>query len=66
MQDWICLFCIQSVLPFYKARDLHTLESSIHNEYEATEHQITPRCTQETPLLYISGSSKYTESTIII
>ena len=40
MQDWICSFCIQNVLPFYKARDLHTLESSIHNEYEAIEHQI--------------------------
>ena len=31
MQDWICSFFIQSVLPFYKVRDLHTLDSSIHN-----------------------------------
>ena len=38
MQDWICSFCIQSVLTFYKVRDLHTLNSSIHNEYEI-EHQ---------------------------
>ena len=39
MQDWICSFCIQSVLPFYKERYLHTLDSSIHNEYETIEYQ---------------------------
>ena len=39
MQDWICWFCIQSVLPFYKVRDLNTLDSSIHNEYETMENQ---------------------------
>ena len=36
MQDWICSFCLQSV---YKVGDLHTLDSSIHNEYEAIEYQ---------------------------
>ena len=39
MQDWICSFCVQSVLPFYKVRDLHTLDSSTHNEYENIEYQ---------------------------
>ena len=36
---WICLCCVQSVLPFYKVRDLHKLDSSIHNEYETIEYQ---------------------------
>ena len=39
MQDWICLFCIQSVLHFYKSRDLHTLDSSIQNEYKTIKYQ---------------------------
>ena len=39
MQDWICLFCIQSVLHFYKSRDLHTLDSSIQNEYRTIKYQ---------------------------
>ena len=39
IQDWICSFCIQSVLLFHKVRDLHTLDSWIHNEYETIEHQ---------------------------
>ena len=37
-QDWICSFCIQSVLPFHKVRDLHTLDSSIHTKYETIEY----------------------------
>ena len=39
MQDWICSFCIQIILSLYKMRDLHTLDSSIHNGYETTEYQ---------------------------
>ena len=39
MPDWICSFCIQSVLPFYKVRDFHTLDSSIHSDYETIEYQ---------------------------
>ena len=39
MQDWICSFCIQSTLTFYKVRDLHTLDSSIRNKYVTMEYQ---------------------------
>ena len=39
MQDWICLFCIQSALPFHKLRDLTTLDSSVYNIYETIEYQ---------------------------
>ena len=39
MQDWICSFCIQSTLTFYKVRDLHTLDSSIRNKYVIMEYQ---------------------------
>ena len=39
MQDRICLFCVQNVLPFYEVRDLHTLNSSIFNEYQTIEYQ---------------------------
>ena len=31
-QDWMCLTCFQSTLPFSKVRDLHVLGSSLINE----------------------------------
>ena len=39
MQDWIFSFCFQSVLPFCKVRNLHTLDSSVYNQYETIEYQ---------------------------
>ena len=65
MQDWICSFCIQSVLPFYKERYLHTLDSSIHNEYETIEYQ-NKHLDVHNKHQYIRGSSKDTGSTINI
>ena len=39
MQDWICSFCIQNVLHFYKSSDLHTFDSSIQKEYKTIKYQ---------------------------
>ena len=39
MQNWIYSFCFQSVLPFCKVRNLHTLDSSVYNQDETIEYQ---------------------------